>query len=222
MIARLSTWLPRYCVVCDQVADGQWLCAQCGEQLTSIGVHCPTCATTVADPTIPCGQCLAHPAHFDQLYIAYRYREPVRSVLLAAKYGLQRAALSQLADWAKVLSSGIEALDYVVPMPISKRRLIQRGFNQTHYLARAIAKAHGVPLVKHALHKAPRAPQSTLNSDGARRRNIAGAFSVQKMLTGRVLLVDDVLTSGATANAAAKALRTGGAEWIGVLVIAAR
>ncbi|UJF24305.1 ComF family protein [Suttonella sp. R2A3] len=222
MIQHLSAYFRRHCVVCQDIADEQWLCRSCAAQLRPIGLHCPTCASAVADPTIPCGRCLAHPPPFDQLFIGYRYQEPVRSVLLAAKYGFQRAALAQYAEWAKALSWSIEALDYVVPMPIAKRRLVQRGFNQTHYLGSAIAKAHGVPLLKQALIKASRPPQSTLDSDSARRRNIAGAFRARQKLSGRVLLVDDVLTSGATASAAARALREGGADWIGVLVVAAR
>ena len=216
--------LNRRCIVCSRPSEYVGLCGHCHREVQSIGTHCVTCARSIADSSIPCGRCLAAPRPFEAVYIAHRYRGVVRDVLLQVKYGKSRLAIKVLQNWVAELTSCItEQFDLVVPMPMSYSRLIQRGFNQTHYLGHAAATALNIPCAKSALYKARRSPQSLLLSDADRQRNIAGAFqSGRQQVFGHVLLVDDVLTSGATASEASRVLLASGAEKVSVLVVAAR
>lgn len=203
------------------MAEGDW-CQSCDEALTTVGKHCPTCARAVADERYLCGACLRAKGALDRVFVAYRYREPLRGLVLQAKYGSHRGALLRLSQ---LLLDGLPVeleVDVIIPVPISKRRLAQRGFNQTHFLAQALAGRYGRPLVKNGLKKMAREPQSLLKTHGARRRNIKGAFALATPLKGQnVLLVDDIMTSGATGQEAARVLKAGGATWVGLAVVAA-
>ena len=107
-------------------------------------------------------------------------------------------------------------------MPVSVKRLRQRGYNQTLYPARAASRLLGVPLIGEGVFaKAGRVPQSSLPTHAARRRNIRGAFAVCGDLPPRLLLVDDVVTSGATLREAARTLAAAGVQEITALAVAA-
>lgn len=216
--------LNRCCVICSLPSQCGYVCGKCLGDIQPIGKHCMTCARPIADSSIPCGRCLAASPPFEAVYIAYRYRGVVRDVLLQVKYAKSRLAIKVLQNWVVELArSSTDQFDSVVPMPMSFLRLVQRGFNQTHYLSSAIASSLSIPHLKSALHKVERSPQSLLESDTDRRRNIAGAFCAgSQRVLGHVLLVDDVLTSGATASEAARTLLANGAEKVSVLVVAAR
>ncbi|MES1262566.1 MAG: phosphoribosyltransferase family protein, partial [Acidobacteriota bacterium] len=115
-----------------------------------------------------------------------------------------------------------EHYDAVVPVPLHWRKQWERGYNQAELLARHVAKRRGVPLVKALRRKRPTAVQASLAVAG-RRKNVAGAFLMrpQARLAGqRVLLIDDVMTTGATAGACAVALKRGGAKSVSLLTLA--
>lgn len=217
--------LRRRCLLCTDITHDGWLCPTCSAALPRCATHCPTCPRPVADPGIPCGGCLIRPPPYDALYGIYRYADDIRTIILQAKYGHDRGALNQLCLWIKQNPPNIAAIDCIVPMPIAWRRLLQRGFNQTHYLGKAASDALAVPYYKGCLRKAERPPQSSLSHDAARQKNARDAFkpgTAAPIQQRHVLLLDDVLTSGASVRAAAGVLRTMGAARISVLVIAMR
>jgi ComF family protein len=148
--------------------------------------------------------------------LKYGGRTPVAGPLAALL--VERGTALLPAD-----AGGGPAFDGVVPVPLHPARLAERGFNQAELLAAPCAAAWGRPLLPQALGRVrPTQPQTELDAD-ARRRNVAGAFAVRRpaeVAGRRLLLVDDVLTTGATVRAAARALREGGAAAIGVLVLA--
>ena len=222
----ITRWLTRFlcprCITCG-AAETIGLCDACAERMPSIGKHCPTCANGVADENLPCGACLKRPPPFTRLLVRWQFTEEVRSIILRSKYQTDRSALRILEDEAcRLLHTHPVAVDAVIALPISIRRLIQRGYNQSRYPARAVARKLGVPLLPSSvLHKTSRTPQSRLPNHAARRRNIRGAFAVQGELPPRLLLVDDVITSGATLREAARTLLAAGAQEITVLAIAA-
>ncbi|MFC2304794.1 MAG: ComF family protein [Cardiobacterium hominis] len=222
----ISRWLTRFirpcCLTCGtpQVVG---LCDVCADRLPAIGKHCPTCANSVADDHYPCGACLRRPPAFSRLLVRWQFTTEVRHIILRGKYHADRCALRVLEDEAcRLLRAQPVAVDAVVAMPVSAQRLRQRGFNQTLYPAHAAAQALGVPLIAESVFaKAGRPPQSRLRTHAARRRNIRGAFAVRGELPQRLLLVDDVVTSGATLHEAARILAVAGVQEIIALAVAA-
>jgi len=155
--------------------------------------------------------------------VRWQFTTEVRHIILRGKYHADRCALRVLEDEAcRLLRAQPVAVDAVVAMPVSAQRLRQRGFNQTLYPAHAAAQALGVPLIAEGVFaKAGRPPQSRLRTHAARRRNIRGAFAVRGELPQRLLLVDDVVTSGATLHEAARILAAAGVQEIIALAVAA-
>ena len=223
MIAR---WLTRFicprCLTCG-APEVIGLCDACADRLPSVGKHCPTCANGVADERYPCGACLQRPPAYQRLLVRWQFTEDVRSIILRGKYQADRRALRVLEDeTCRLLRAHPVAVDAVVAMPVSVKRLRQRGYNQTLYPARAAARLLGVPLIGEGVFaKAGRVPQSSLPTHAARRRNIRGAFAVCGDLPPRLLLVDDVVTSGATLREAARTLAAAGVQEITALAVAA-
>lgn len=222
----ITRWLTRFlcprCLTCG-AAETIGLCDNCAERLPAIGSHCPTCANGVADDNYPCGACLQRPPPFARLLVRWQFTEAVRGIILRSKYQTDRRALRVLEDEAcRLLRAQPVHVDAVIAMPITPQRLRQRGYNQSHYPAQAAARQLGIPLIAEAVFtKSGRVPQSRLRTHAARRRNIRDAFTVQGELPPRLLLVDDVITSGATLREAARSLRAAGVQEITALALAA-
>lgn len=191
------------------------LCARCG-----------TPFEIAVDPDQVCAACIAHPPLYDRARAALVYGDISRDLVLGLKYQGRRDGLSVLGGW--MANAGRDLLadaDLIVPVPLHYFRLIRRGFNQSAWLAAAIARESGVRLSVDALKRIKSTPiQGGLSAEG-RRRNVQGAFKVRpsrdKLVRGRrVLLVDDVLTTGATAEACTRALRRAGAACVDVVTLA--
>lgn len=219
LLAEVEPWLPpKSCFLCDAVCD-DFLCADCVKQMQSAPLHCRFCSKPVQQADAVCGACLAKPPALDGLAIAYCFDAVVRDVVLAAKFGGNRAALEVMAR--TVADLPLPAVDVVVPLPMAQRRLLMRGFNQSVFLARAVSKRLCRPIQNEWLRKGWRRPQSLLSAAKLRRRNIRGAFTLQQSVSGIVLLVDDVYTTGATLNEAALTLKHGGVSMVYAVVFAA-
>ncbi len=199
---------------------GVW-CAACDQALPYFDQpHCPLCALPAPQGQI-CGQCLAHPPLFDQTTAVFSYRFPIDKLIQAMKYGEQFA----LADsFAAKLSHRVNLAnrpDYLIAMPLHPAKLRERGFNQSLLLAKKISrklKLKLLPDVCQRLRDTP--PQSGLPWK-ERAANVRNAFSCDMDLTGKhVALVDDVLTTGASLNALAAAIKKQGAEKISAWVVA--
>jgi ComF family protein len=146
--------------------------------------------------------------------------------VLDLKHSGRRDGLEILAGWT--LQSGrslVDEADFIVPVPLHYARLVRRGFNQSAWLAGAISGQSGTPMLVDAIKRTWRTPSQAGLSARARRRNVAGAFTISKpaatRISGRrVLLVDDVLTTGATLSACTRALKQAVAANVDVLVLA--
>jgi len=173
-----------------------------------------------------CRACRQRPYLFSVARAPGVYDGALRDYIHRVKFGADRAlgeALGQLlADYA-VRTRELWPVDAVVPVPLHPARLEERGFNQAEVLARAVANRVSRPLWPHVLERVrPTAAQARLPMEG-RRANVRGAFRVREaaLLAGkRLLLIDDVLTSGATAGEAARVLLRGGATEVKVLCLA--
>ncbi len=219
-LARSHLVPPGSCLLCGADSGNELLCCACLGDLPPLPVHrCPRCGETTTYGE-HCGSCLQNPPAFSGVSALYRYDFPVDRLVHALKYGHQLA----LADWfgkRLVEAIGEAGFSAIVPLPLHTQRLRERGFNQSLEIARTIARLRQLPLA-HDLLQRPRATASQAGLDRpARRRNMHGAFACRADCVGqRLLLVDDVLTSGATADEAARTLIRHGAQEVHVAVVA--
>jgi len=213
---------PSLCVLCGSQPVGiPNLCVGCMNELPYADQYgCPTCARPMVSAT-PCGQCLKERPRFNRTVAALLYRGAATRLIHRFKFQGDLAAGAVLAN-LMVRAIGSEThVELIVPVPLAKARRSERGFDQALELARMVARAKGLCLVLRGVKRVlERCPQSTLTSWEERRRNVRGVFHVEQLrLTGaRVAIVDDVMTSGATANALAGELRRAGASAVHVWV----
>lgn len=173
-----------------------------------------------------CAACIARPPKWHQARAALEYDDVSRIPILALKRAGRRDGLKVMANW--MVTAGSDPLgqaDMIVPVPLHYRRLVSRGYNQAGWLATAIGKQARKPVSHTCLARTRATPSQARLSPRARHKNVAGAFKVRpakaKHIKGKnILLVDDVLTTGATLRAATKALKTAGAAQISVIVLA--
>lgn len=195
------------CFLCRGAAR-ELLCAECEAELPWLAASvCPRCALASPGGAL-CGRCLARPPHYDATVAALWYRFPGDALVQALKFGGELA----LADYlGSVLGRriGDERVDFVIPVPLSAARLRERGYNQAAEIARRLGKG------RLELHLCERTrdgrPQVELPFE-ERRRNVRGAFRVLRDLRGAsIAVVDDVMTTGATLDEIARALKAAGA-----------
>lgn len=216
--------LPNLCSLCGNLSPTT-LCVSCAAICwNEPRPRCTVCALPLAGgrrrtggPRYRCGACMEAPPAFDATLALADYRAPLDLLALGLKF---RARLALGATFAQRLAQEAEdALDpaqrpdVLVPVPLSRERLIERGYNQAWQIARPLGRALGThadaTLVRRVLHTAP---QSRLDRD-TRRRNVARAFALTKPVRGlHVGVVDDVMTSGATLDALAHTLKAAGAR----------
>jgi ComF family protein len=173
----------------------------------------------------PCGDCMASPPRFDRARAAGVYDGPLRSAIHQFKYrgGLLFAkplGLLLAEHGARLLNSN--GIDLIVPVPLHFRRLRERGYNQSLELARRLGECWNIDVAASWLERIRETPQQTTLSRQERARNVRGAFVWNGPALGgkRVVLVDDVYTSGATANECAGVLKKAGAGAVEVLTLA--
>ncbi len=189
-------------------------CRQCGKALAA--------AEVLTDGR--CLNCIADPPDYDGVVCAAGYHGVARELILLLKFGRVRPIAGYWSGRLAALAGQLEAApDLVAAVPLGRRRQRERGFNQSADIARGLARRRGLRYEAHALRRRrDTVPQSELPL-ALRTRNLAGAFAADpRHVRGRcVLLVDDVLTTGATARAAASALHRSGAKRV-LLAVAAR
>jgi ComF family protein len=226
----LSVLFPSLCVVCrrllGETSRGP-LCPDCFGQLPRHRDALCACGVPLAGGVpAPCGRCRRGLSPFDAGASLGPYEGSLRTVLHALKYARRRRLAARLAD-ALVAEPAVRALlepsALLVAVPLHPRRLRERGFNQSELIARALGRRTGLPLLTRVLARGQDTPPQAGLTAAARRRNVAAAFVARPgpALYGRtVVLIDDVLTTGATARACAGALRGAGAAAVRVLTVA--
>jgi ComF family protein len=229
----LDLLFPPLCIACRKpVGEPGGLCATCWQQICFLdGPLCDCCGLPFEfDPggsDTLCAACHARRPAFDKARAVMRYDAHSRGPILAFKHGDRLDLAPGFARWLR--RSGRALLDeaeIIVPVPLHSRRLWSRRYNQAGELARALARLTGKPLAVAALVRSrPTPSQGAMPSAKGRRRNVLGAFTVPRRhksaIAGRnLLLIDDVLTTGATVEACARALKRAGAEKVDVLALA--
>jgi len=220
--------LPPQCLVCTAPTDLDGaLCPACWHELDFIEApFCSTLGTPFAfDPgeDMLSAQAIANPPIFDHARAVARYEGPARGLVHALKYGDRMETAPHLARWmARAGTEFLAQADLIVPVPLYRARLWRRRYNQSAILASAIAKISGLACDTRLLRRIRPTRTQVGLTHTQRLRNVAGAFKVDaKSATlisdAHIVLVDDVVTTGATANACAKALLKAGAARIDVL-----
>lgn len=207
------------CLLCGAASPhGVW-CAACDAALPRLPeAHCPICALPTWQGAV-CGHCLRKPPHFSHTVAAFAYAFPLAELLQAYKFGEQLQLAPALA--AKIACKITARPDCIVPMPLHSERLRERGFNQSLLLAQELGRKLGVPVLPDACQRVRNtAPQSSLTWR-ERGKNIRNAFTCSTELAGKhVAVVDDVMTTGASLNELAKALKQAGASEVSTWVVA--
>lgn len=209
------------CVLCLGRADLHGLCRACSDDLPPVGTAlCHVCALPTPAGSI-CADCRAHPPGFDRTLAAHAYAFPVDRLVQGLKYRGKLAIAPALGHRLGLAARSDRVPDAVVPLPLGAGRLRERGFNQALEIARMLPP-HLVARLRPGLLERRRdtQPQADLPLD-ERARNMKGAFAGTGSVAGRhVAIVDDVMTTGATVDAAARALKDAGAAAVSVWVVA--
>ncbi len=224
LIKGLLNALPSQCQVCHSWPT-QTVCNDCVGRFAQLQPRCLTCALPVPNGVTQCGACLKEPPPLDMSLAAVPYEFPWANLISNFKFqeqpglALALALLMRSTPWVE---PALEAADHVLPMPLTRQRLRSRGFNQALVLARQLAPDKTRTQLLLRVKDTP--PQRTLKR-ADRLTSVRDAFAVEPLraaqLKGaRVVLIDDVMTTGASLFAAARVLRAAGAAHITGLVIA--
>lgn len=219
----LDLLFPQCCVGCGR--EGDYICRACRRSLLPITPPvCPRCGRPQPGGTL-CPGCVNWPGEIDGIRSPFRFDGVMRQAIHELKYRNLRAIARPLAELlSDYLTVNPVPGEILVPVPLHRKRLRERGYNQSGLLARELGKLTGLPVVDGCLvRQRPAPPQARTASVSERHSNVAGAFTCRDGgLRGKqVLLIDDVATSGATLNVCAGALKSAGATSVWGLVMAA-
>lgn len=223
--------LPPRCLGCGvEVGESGTLCPDCWGKAAFIGPPLCACCGRPFEFAAPgvavCGGCVASPPVFDRARAVLSYDDGSRHMILAFKHGDRTDAAIGFAAWMRRAGADLLAdADLIAPVPLHRWRLWARRYNQAALLALALGRMTGVPAVPDLLVRRRRTPIQGGLSRAGRQRNVAGAFALRPARAGmvagaRVLLVDDVFTTGATVSECAKVLKRAGAARVDVLTLA--
>ena len=231
-MAAFDLVLPPRCLACgDELAQDNDLCAPCWSRLNFIsGSLCRVCGRPQGEHAIAdgaCGDCLDAPPPFDRMRAALAYDFASKPMILGLKHRERLEGVGLFAKW--MLAAGgpmIERAEVILPVPVHRMKLVRRGFNQAAVIAQAIAKQAGKPCPLAALRKIEQTrPQVGLNADERAQNVTEASFTVpskqRAWIDGkRLLLIDDVYTTGTTTAACCAVLKRAGARQIDILTLA--
>ncbi|WP_213940241.1 ComF family protein [Pseudomonas sp. dw_612] len=217
------------CLLCSEPADDKTpICTACETELPWLGDHCQTCALPLPASGLTCGQCLQQPPAFERVAAPWTYSFPLDTLITRfkhnAKWPFGRLLGELLAQFLQHrFDEDLERPDALVPVPLATKRLRQRGFNQAAMLARWLSENLDIPCNETLLLRIQdTSAQQQLKAE-ARKRNLRNAFALAPgaSVSGlHLALIDDVLTTGATAQTLARLLMNAGAARVDVYCLA--
>ncbi len=220
--------IEHHCLLCDERCEGQPLCSPCEADLPWLDGRCTVCAVPLPSRGLVCGECLKRPPSYDHVEVPWRFAFPVDALITRFKHQARwpygRLLGERLAHHLEhAFAEGLPRPDLLLPVPLARRRLRQRGFNQAQMLADWLSRPLGIATDARVLERVLDTPAQQQLDAATRRRNLRQAFAIATAadIKGRHLaLVDDVLTTGATAEALARLLKRAGAERVDVYCLA--
>ncbi len=220
----LDLLFPSRCLGCGK--EGDLICPVCRGTLPRITPPiCRRCGTPQPDGK-PCPTCLSHQHDIDGIRSPLRFEGVIRQAIHQFKYNNLRYIAGPLAELlSNYLSTNPVPGEVLVPVPLHSRRLRERGYNQSHLLAKELGKLVGLPVMANCITRQRQAaPQTRATSVSQRRSNVANAFTCHSNLRDlrdkKIILIDDVATSGATLDVCATALKSAGASSVWGLTLA--
>jgi ComF family protein len=230
--ALLDVFLPPICHICHSfIPDSGKLhiCPTCLSGLLPLSSPlCPICGIPFSGTGKDhrCGNCLTNPPHFDAAHAPFVYEGAIRDLIHSFKYNQQShlrypLALLTLEGVGDVMQN--HKPDHIIPVPLHRSRLRQRGFNQAVLLGQELSRQLSLPILPDTLVRIRRTEPQIELSGAERRLNVKGAFSIKKpgLIAGKtILLIDDVMTTGSTMNECAKELKNAGAAVVVAVTIA--
>ena len=220
----LSALVPPRCGLCHAASDREPFCDGCTRSLPWLDRPCRGCAMTLPDgaPDL-CADCLKHAPRFEHAWSAFRLLTPVQQLIHQLKYSANLSAAHALGTLAarRLARRATPLPDLLIAVPLHRRRLRERGYNQALELTRAMKRVIDVPLASDIAVRLRATPDQIGQSAAQRRSNLKDAFEIRGSLAGRhVALIDDVMTTGATLAELATACRAAGATRIEAWAIA--
>ncbi len=226
----LNLVLPPRCLKCGATVEAAGaLCGACWPAVAFLAPpHCAACGLPFEfdlGPEALCGACARERPVFERARAAFRYEDGSKNLILRFKHADRSDSAAAFARWmARAGEAPLAEADLIAPVPLHWLRLFMRRYNQAALLASALGRLSGKPAVNDLLVRRRRTPSQGGLGATARRRNVAGAFAVhprhrQLVADKRVLLVDDVLTTGATVSACSSVLLRAGAHAVDVLTL---
>ncbi|MCQ4325384.1 amidophosphoribosyltransferase [Stutzerimonas stutzeri] len=226
----VNNWsiIEQHCLLCDEPCEGHPLCGACEAELPWLDGQCSICALPLPTRDLVCGECLKRPPSYDHVEVPWRFAFPVDALITRfkhqARWPFGRLLGERLAHHLEhAFADGLPRPDALLPVPLARRRLRQRGFNQARMLADWLGRGLAIPVEAATLQRLVDTPPQQQLDAATRRRNLRQAFALSA--TARVedrhlALVDDVLTTGATAEALARLLKRAGAARVDVYCLA--
>jgi ComF family protein len=219
--------LPGTCILCQAQSKRPLdLCFDCEQDLPMLGNCCQQCAMPLETnhSLLTCGQCLQTPPDFDRIIALFPYQMPIARLINDLKFQQRLANANVLGTlFAKRLATHYSSStlpELIIPVPLHKERLKERGYNQALELARPISRILDIPINYQLCQRIRNTEHQTVVGALERRKNLRGAFFTVKSVPAHVAIIDDVLTTGSTVNELAKCLRTAGATQIDIWTIA--
>lgn len=218
----LNLLFPQWCIGCGK--EGFLICASCKRSLSAIMPPvCPLCGKPQLNGVL-CPQCVSWQAEIDAIRSPYRFEGVIQQAVYRLKYRNLRALAKPLAGLMyEYLKVNPVPGDVLVPVPLHKKRVRERGYNQSGLLAKALGKLSNMPVIDDCLiRKENTPPQARTATLEERKTNVSGAFACRdrRLKDRQVILVDDVSTSGSTLDTCAAVLKEEGAESVWGLVLA--
>lgn len=224
-------WLriEHYCPLCDdRCEDAHSLCDACEADLPWLGGQCSICALPLPAAGMTCGQCLKRPPAFDHVVAPWRFDFPIDSLITRFKHQSRwpfgRLLAEQLAQHLlHLFDEGLPRPSALLPVPLARKRLRQRGFNQAAMLADWLSPALKITVRNDLLLRIQDTPPQQQLDAAARHRNLRRAFALpdeQPLRDQHFAIIDDVLTTGATAEALARLLKRAGATRVDIYCLA--
>ena len=207
--------LPIICVLCHQYhTENSAICRHCRALLKPIGPACLFCAQPLPQDGVPsaCGECLRKKPFLDRVITAHRFEEPLRTLLHAFKYREELYLANFLTQlMLQTAPSDIRKTQCLIPVPMHAKRLCERGFNHAAVLARALGKQLKLPCLLLQCKKVINTPPQASLTGSQRQKNLHNAFQISSIKYQSITLVDDLYTTGSTANELAHTLKKQGA-----------
>lgn len=226
-LAGFVAWLqgPPRCYLCLGRCGKGMLCQVCRESLPGPRPACQRCGRSLARTAPVCGACLSRPPPYEALCCPMEYRFPVDQLIQALKFKADLVAGRLLANFLieELVRRKTPLPQVILPVPLHPRRQRSRGFNQSGEIALHLGKALSLPVLEDRLERWRHDPPQTTVGGLQRRRNVRGAYRLRQgnpPLPGSVALVDDVVTTGSTVEAAALVLKSAGVSRVEVWAVA--